>query len=365
MQIKLSSFSTDRFSNFEALRILALFFIIILHVVGPVDVNIPTNDPNWFIVCALTCLGYPGVDIFILIGAFFLYNDKNVINKNAFSRSLALIIPLIIFGFIYFIYWSPRFNLDPVHFIFSLTSGEIGQQFWFVYPYLFLIILSPIINVIIRNMERKDLFKAVIILSSLFIMIPTINSFFHGNYLYTTGSPLSYFITLYFVAAYIKKYDVKIKLSMSLAIYFISIAAIIFLTWTYTILYPAPGQNSLNSSFGQYDSLFVFIAAISIFVTFKSIKIKSKALNNLGKSSYDAYLSHVLIIYVVGVETGYWLHFYQTRPFSIGEYLFSTFILMALVLSLSLIYGLVRIYSTRYVIIGINKLLSYGLRGDK
>ena len=358
MQIKLSSFSTDRFSNFEALRILALFFIIILHVVGPVDVYISKTDPNWFVVNALTCLGYPGVDIFILIGAYFLYNDKNVMNKNSLNRCLTLILPFAFFGIIYFLYWSPRYGIDPISFIISMTSGSIGQQFWFVYPYLFLIILSPLINTVIRNIDRKDHFKIIIILSTLFIILPTINYALQGNYIYMTGAPLSYFITLYFVAAYVKKYDVNVRISRSLAVYSLATIAIISLTWAYTVYYPAIGQNELNSSFGQYDSLFVYIAAISIFMAFKCIKIKSRLVNNLGKSTYDAFLSHVLILYVVGVQIGYFLHFYQTLPFDIGGYLINTFFFMALILVLSLGYGLVRIYSTRYLIIGINRVLS-------
>ena len=78
---------------------------------------------------------------------------------------------------------------------------------------MILVALSPILNHAVRSMSREQHRAAILILTCIFIGAPTINAFVTTGFIFAisdVNTNLTYFVTLYVVAAYIKKYDVSI-----------------------------------------------------------------------------------------------------------------------------------------------------------
>ncbi len=197
---------------------------------------IQTSDPNWLLPLLVNTCSRFGVDLFVLIGAYFMCSKALGVGGIA-KRWLVILYPIaILLGAIYII--SPPLSLQQVlnDSIRMLQGTPVSIQgiwlghLWFIYPFLVLIALSPILNFAINAMDRGAHKKVMIGLVGLFIVVPTINAFTSISLLYVAGGPILCFITLYFVASYIRKYDVRMAPIKGVAIFIGAIAAVLALT---------------------------------------------------------------------------------------------------------------------------------------
>ena len=84
----------DRQSNYELLRIIGIFMILILHYCnsnmgGALNIkNIPEGSFNYYLVRVFESFSIIAVNCFILITGFFSYNSKK--NKSKESNRLNL-----------------------------------------------------------------------------------------------------------------------------------------------------------------------------------------------------------------------------------------------------------------------------------
>lgn len=108
-----------------------------------------------------------------------------------------------------------------------------------------------------------------------------------------------WFIYLYFISAYIKKYNVEFTKKNVDYLYF-AILLIIFLFAT-SVICCFIGENSLSISrreiyFNQMHMLPMLFLSILVFMYFKGINVNSKAkniINFLAKASFAVYLIHI------------------------------------------------------------------------
>ena len=73
----------QRNSNLELLRIIAMVFIVSHHfaVHGFGDCNFVISNPNNYLIYLLSIFGKIGVDIFVLISAYFMVNSRFTLRK--------------------------------------------------------------------------------------------------------------------------------------------------------------------------------------------------------------------------------------------------------------------------------------------
>lgn len=156
---------TERQSNIELLRIVATFFIIIVHCNG------------WFLwdrgeiygwssgglyigawrifVQSVTCIG---VNVFILISGYFSIKPKPQSLVNLFS----ILFFFYVGGYIYDCLLLERtFKVGT----FVRNCLAFSRENWFVQCYLFLLLLSPVLNKFVENTTKQSLRTFVIIYS--------------------------------------------------------------------------------------------------------------------------------------------------------------------------------------------------------
>ena len=137
---------SKRNSNLEILRIIAIIFIIAHHfsVHGFENVNFAVTNVNSYLIYFFALFGEIGVDVFILISAYFMINSKFTFKKL-----------LILGGEVYF--YSVAFFLlfltiltpvSPInlHFIVSSFLPISQSTYWFITDYILLMIFSPFLN---------------------------------------------------------------------------------------------------------------------------------------------------------------------------------------------------------------------------
>jgi surface polysaccharide O-acyltransferase-like enzyme len=280
-----------------------------------------------------------------------------------------IIYPLLVISLVLFLL-SPPNTLEEIALYFRdiLTgTGTIGWhslwlgQLWFIFPYMLLIALSPILNHAIRSMSRKEHMTAILILSGLFIAIPTINAFAATGLLFTindTNNNLAYFIALYFVAAYVRKYDVTVLPLKGITISLLLGLAAFALTCVYTLLLalPSPYPNGTYDLFQGNNTLFIYAGSIFLFLAIRSVSFHNSGISFAGKLTYDAFLFHSVVTYFISVN---WPEA-DSVSLPAGEFFSLMLLKILLVLLISLGYGLARYYMDA----GLTKLLRRGRRAS-
>lgn len=183
----------ERFSNFELLRLFAMFLVLIVHA-DFLSLGIPTQEDvlsapmNAFVRFFIESLSVVCVDIFVLISGWFgIRASKKGFCKFAFQ---------CLFFYVGIYAMVCLLGLEPL----SLHGIAGVLKFnWFIIAYLGLYVLSPVLNAFVET-ASKNTFRNVLIcffiLQTLYGWVSTSMNIFQNGY--TTLS----FIGLYLLARY-------------------------------------------------------------------------------------------------------------------------------------------------------------------
>ena len=161
---------TTRESNFELLRIVSMFFIVLYHTIihGHVIEN-STNPGLTMISNLLLFICIVHVNSYVLISGYFQSKSKfkqskiwSLINADWFYRVIIVII-LTSVGAI---------SLSKVEFLKQVFIIDITDSYWFVKFYIAIYLLSPFLNKLIEGLNKKEYNYLLIILTVLLSIIP-------------------------------------------------------------------------------------------------------------------------------------------------------------------------------------------------
>jgi hypothetical protein len=172
------------------------------------------------------------------------------------------------------------------------------DRYWFVTDYILLYITFPFLNYAIKGMSQKVHLLSCGVLIFVFCVLP--NIFYVTDFTATAnGYTYTWFCVLYMVAAYIRLYvpeRVKYQKFMFSAFIFFSLCICGEKFLAHYITPYIFGTVRLTSLFYSYNSIISFLAAVTLFQTFRGINIKSKKLNNLvffvAPLTFAVYLIH-------------------------------------------------------------------------
>lgn len=269
-----------RNSSVELLRIISMIMIIMSHYCYHGVINVASLSLNFNkIILQLGFLGNLGVNIFFLISSYFMYDKKLDIGRivkllfQIFSYSIIIYLMFVIFGF-------ESFNL--INFIKNFLP-VLFKTYWFATVYVIIYILSPYINTLIKNMDKKQHRNIIII----FIFIWSILYTFLKIDLYS-----NYFtdvLTLYFIATYIKKYELKVTNNLVKLITILISLSLVSLT---IILNFIPSLSSSIPHIYSRNSLFMIIISTGMFVYFLNKNWYSNIINTIASCIFGVYLLH-------------------------------------------------------------------------
>lgn len=286
----MNSMKSKRNSNIEMLRIIAMFMIIGHHyrvwsTAGGVDYSV-----NSFVGVLFNMGGKYGVDLFVIISSYFLVDSKFKFNRiirtwaQTWSYSVFFLIVTLIFNASVVSGKTILMSILPISY----------KNYWYVTAYIGLLIISPYLNILFRNVTKKQHLMLVLILTSMYFLWPSIliksNTYF---------SHLGMFITIYTIISYLKKHY-KFKLKTSTAICGSgTIYLLIFLGGCcFTYLGEVdPGKKEFweyckVSGFSEY-SILLLISAILLFYAFASMPVRSnKIIDRISHTTFGIYLIH-------------------------------------------------------------------------
>ncbi|MEY8441568.1 acyltransferase family protein [Lactobacillaceae bacterium 24-114] len=284
----------ERNSSFELLRIISMFLIVMHHyafhgtldwmhyneqIIGTLSVNV-----------ILLMLGKVGVNIFVFIGAYFLV-DK----KFNFRRPINLFLDTALYSFsiwllLYFI--NPKLIFNNAGILKAIFPFPMPSGYWFVNSYIFILLIMSFLNLLVQKLSRKKLKIVVWMLVILWSVLPSLLQIFPyqpnvsaTDFGYSEGT---FFILLYFIGAYIRKYGISIS---PMIIGLTGVILIINILYIYIMMSSATLYTKINIFQNLYNPFSLFWSLI-VFAVFTKLRFHNKFINFVSGSMFGVYLIH-------------------------------------------------------------------------
>ena len=288
----------------EVLRIVAMLMIITLHyldkggVLKEFELKMGLNRNIAWIIEAL-CMG--SVNVYVLISGYFLskseFKVKKVITLWAqiiFYSWVVEAVYLVVSGVIF----NPIADFyKDIPIIMPVTCGH----YWFATIYILLYLFFPFLNKGIGVMDKKQHRLAIAATLAVFSLW---NTFLPFTIPLTDheGMDICWFVCLYLVAAYLRKYpeDFKLNRWIYLLISFVSAISAFLLGKGIFILNRFVGKlGGYAKNFYPYNSIFIFIASVCLFIFVLKHETKTKA---------PRWLTNIVLFASTGTFGVYLLH---------------------------------------------------------
>lgn len=278
-----------RESNFELLRIIAMFMVLVIHanfvsLPRPMATELITDPVASGFRYMTESLGIVGVNVFVLISGWFRI-------KTDVRRVLKFVFQILFF-------WVGGYVVCMLVGDVKLSWRGISECFafsrwdWFIKSYAFLFIIAPVLNAFVDQASKRQLLSVVIaffLFQSTYGWIGGASRFFVRGY-----GPLS-FIGLYLLAQYVRSFSEQGKntlfvFSKQLDILFYFILCIINTVFALIIVKSYPSYYNLCFA---YCNPIIVMASLYLLLFFSKLKIKqSRFINWLGASCFAVYLLH-------------------------------------------------------------------------
>ena len=330
----------ERNYGIELLRILAIVFVLILHILGRGGVyaytgsNIATSEraANYAVAWTLETAAYGAVDLFALISGFvcagssfklkrwlrlwalvvfwgvgeYLLFDKCTFIFQGFNDVLRAIIPIV----------QPTVEAygatinDYKDVIFTIGT----KQFWYFNMYTMLFILMPLLNAGIEKLNKKQLFVMSVALFASASVYKTI--FDKDLFVLSGGYSAIWLIIMYIFGATVKKYyddGFRPKKLLCLLGYFACVGITAGFRFVFDYLFNKYPDKEIfhecNDILISYTGPFVVLGSVLLLLLFMRIDLRTKS----GKKITLIFSSASFGIYIIHVHNAIWDNYLKNR----------------------------------------------------
>lgn len=261
----------ERLSNIELLRIVSMVMIVVHHVLVH-----GINDSSNHILQFLDSFFIYGVNIFVLISGYFTI-------KLSWKSFFSLMWVIAFYKIFHLCADAFVFNINHQlwEWIIKPFSAPVSGGGWFVDIYILLMIVSPLINILLANLNEKEYKRglfAILILDCGYGWL--LNMHFDAY-----GYSLFHFVVLYYLGYGVHYFKILDKCNHFAALLCSISVTIIMSLFALSIKIPV--------SLSSYCCPLVMFSSICIFKLFESLKIKNNVLvNTFASSMFAVYLIH-------------------------------------------------------------------------
>lgn len=342
-----------RQSNIELLRLIVMFFVLVLHTnylsIGEPTIN-GISSIEFIVRNFIESFNFIAVIVFVLISGYFSIRLK----RESIANYLFIVIFYSVGLRILWLLGSIIFDYKPNIPYFMESFFFLSNSSWFVLDYLMLMLFSPMLNLFVEHTSKRSLLVTIVTIlfgSTWFGILGKYDLFgcnrgYSSLAEYENGFSFLTFITIYLIGRYIKLYvvDRQYKVSMLWCVF----SYIIFFGCTLMLSLAASYLGTGNSVVYTYSNPAFIFAAISFFLIFLKLRINSRIINKLAVSTFAVYLIHsnpVIIYKYIG-----WFKFLHSNN-SFLMYLLYVLISCLVIFMVSILLDQVRIYMYRKIII--------------
>jgi len=308
----------DRNYGIDLLRIVAMYMIVILHVLGKGGIleNTVSMSYQWMTGWLLEVMSYGAVNCYAMISGYVGYNKPVCFHQliglwfQVFFYTLGITIVFKLF--------VPGCYVSLQTWIDSLLPFVRGH-YWYITAFFGMFFFRPLINTCIRSMSKA---KFKIFFASVFIAYIVFPSLLHADTLkWHSGCSTFWLLFLYIIGGGVAKFngicnDKRINVMTGYWIMtilaWLSVLTIVFLNKTIT------GSIRGTNFFVSYTSPFIFVASVCLVVYFASGKfsntILKKMISWLSPATLGVYLIHEHILVRNNLMKGYFSSYASDNP---------------------------------------------------
>jgi len=288
----MSSFSSDRDSRFEALRLIGIYFIILTHAsafgIRNVVGAILPNDMRISLILNYL-LNFPGTffnAVFVIVTGYFC-----IIRDVSYKRILVLAFQLCFYSWavallalLAGIVTENRWSVAGQA-LFSLFNGYN----WFINCYIFFSLFIPILNKMIRALDKNS-FRTLILLLVTYRCLYTVLGI--ATFI-PIGKDISYFLLFYLIGAWLRLNPFRIKSARC----FVSLIIVFFFYGLSVTCFGMIYKHTGRQWFFDHITLFLepakIASSILAFKLFESFKpFINRKINWLAGSVAGVYILH-------------------------------------------------------------------------
>lgn len=281
-----------RNSNLELLRIFSMFFIVLHHFAYHGSTWAwQYNRLYWHadkVYLFLACLGKAAVVSFVMIGAYFLSKKKFKL-----WRVVQLCITTLVYSWLIFLFLHWKF---PGLLKGATTSNiwlpiPIPSNYWFVIAYVYMLLFMPFMNLILEKTSRRQILTILVVFTLLWTILQFINVIKPDNDQYNFFNFNNYFLLIYLISGYIRKYRPKWSVGFIRA--FLSLAITLLVIWGIIYSISPKEYNWFAGVMASLSNPLSLILGVTVFTFFNSINMgHSVIINYISKSMFGVYLIH-------------------------------------------------------------------------
>ena len=287
-------------TNFEFLRVIAMLMVVVLHYLSHADALLQLGMPKSGVqvfATVIESLCIVAVNVWVLISGYFLSQSGFKL-----SRILQLICEVIFYTVLLsvvmmitgvYVVGSTDSVYKTVQYFFPIQS----EHYWFATSYVLMYIFAPVLNAGVRNLSRLQLKATILGLLLWFCFIKSVIPVMFATDKY--GYDFGWFICVYLIAAYIRKYNVTLFYSArkSAAVYLISCLIIfVMLLVLHEINLKRGGLIYYSTVPTHYNFIFTLTGALGLFSFFRFYKMRentfAKVIRYIAPLTFGVYLVH-------------------------------------------------------------------------
>lgn len=281
--------ASARKSNIELLRIFAMIMIIAHHVAVHAgfsfDPQVISVNRLW--IQFIEMGGKIGVNIFVLISGYFLSASARFKSGKLINFWIQLVTYSVVFFCAHAFLGTNNFTVSGLY---EALLPITFDCWWYASTYFVLYLLHPFINIFINSLDKIKYKMLLLILTVCWVLIPT----FTGMKFQISN--LLWFIYLYLLAGYIRKYGSEWKMrpakGLMTAVIFTAVNFIGFVLFDFL---SATNEALVihRDAFYIMNSLFMFMISLSLFMAFLNMDIPyKKSVNIISSAMFGVYLIH-------------------------------------------------------------------------
>lgn len=276
----------SRFHGIDLIRVMCMFFIVILHTLGHGGILGATTEGSsqyyaaWFAEIWVYC----AVDLLAMISGFLCVNKQVKISQ--YFKRWGQVVFYSVVGNIFVLCMFPKDYTSQVVIegLFPVMSG----RYWYFTAYTGLFVFIPILNRALCYMQKSDI-KWIIFLIILFSVYDTIINRFSVN----NGYSVIWLIIMYLIGGIIRTNNIEGPRPLTICLLLIVLSIITFGWKIYGVSFIIIGNHISPDTLISYTSPTIVGMSMCYILLAKRIHVRDnlgKILSFLSKGAFAVYL---------------------------------------------------------------------------
>ena len=205
-----------RHSGFETMRILSMVMIVLMHGIGHGGLGsaAPQGSAAFWIYWLLFILARVSTNCFVMLSGYYLSERKGPVHVGRLFRIGAQVWFYSMLTFCVAVKAGavPLSAVKLLRALLPLTSNG----YWFASAYFLLYLSVPVLNTVVQSLDRRQ-YKTLLLVALLLQSVwGTLFNWATDVTFVNNGYSFIWFYTLYFMAAYFRKYRVTVPSGLCL-----------------------------------------------------------------------------------------------------------------------------------------------------